>query len=224
MNPVFRAVGGHALLVEFSEQAHPQTTMAIRALDRALMAQPFVGLVEAVPGIVGLMVVFDPLICDHQAAQRHMTGLLGQARGEAPRPNRHEIPICYDTDLGPDLAEVARQTDRSIESVIAAHLASRFQVTIYGFAPGYAYLSGLDNALRLDRKPSPKRAVPAGSVVIATAQCLITTLTMPTGWWILGQSPQPVLTGDAARPFLFDVGDEVSFRRISRADFEKARG
>ena len=38
---------------------------------------------------------------------------------------------------------------------------------------------------------------------------------MPTGWWIIGRSPTKVLTGDPQRPFLFDVGDRVSFRRIT---------
>ena len=58
------------------------------------------------------------------------------------------------------------------------------------------------------------RGVAAGSVIIAGAQCLVTTLTMPTGWWVIGRSPTRILTGDAARPFLFDVGDRVRFRRV----------
>ena len=61
----------------------------------------------------------------------------------------------------------------------------------------------------------------AGSVLIAAGQCLVSTLVMPTGWWIIGQSPTRVLTGDAVRPFLFDVGDRVQFRRISRAEFDR---
>jgi inhibitor of KinA len=63
------------------------------------------------------------------------------------------------------------------------------------------------------------RGVAAGSVIIAGPQCLVTTLTMPTGWWIIGRSPTRILTSDPARPFLFDVGDKVRFRRISRAEF-----
>ncbi|GHC56603.1 allophanate hydrolase [Gemmobacter tilapiae] len=216
-------MGGHALLVDFAEQVTPAVTEAIRAMDRALTADPFAGLQEVVPGLVGLMVVFDPQLCDHDQVRAQITKRLGQLSSAFDRPRQHKIPVCYDSAFGPDLVDVAQQTGLSVETVIAAHTSSRFEVTIYGFAPGYAYLSGLDQSLRLDRKPSPKRGVPAGSVVIAGGQCLITTLTMPTGWWILGQSPQPILTGDGARPFLFDVGDKVSFHRISRAQFEKGR-
>ena len=38
---------------------------------------------------------------------------------------------------------------------------------------------------------------------------------------VLGRSPARILTGDAARPFLFDVGDRVRFRRIDRAEFDR---
>ena len=65
--------------------------------------------------------------------------------------------------------------------MIFAHLAKTYHVVMYGFAPGYAYLGGMPPALHLPRKPSAKRGVPAGSVIIAGAQCLIATLTMPTG-------------------------------------------
>ena len=62
---------------------------------------------------------------------------------------------------------------------------------MYGFAPGYAYLSGLPRRCGSTASPAPVRDVPAGSVIIAGGQCLITTLTMPTGWWIIGHSTGP---------------------------------
>ena len=93
---------------------------------------------------------------------------------------------------------------------------------MYGFAPGYAYLGGVPETLHLPRKPAPLRGVPAGSVLIAGAQCIVSTLVMPTGWWIIGRSPTPILTGDPSRPFLFDIGDRVRFQRLSRAAFEAA--
>ena len=107
--------------------------------------------------------------------------------------------------------------------MIAAHLAGDYTVFLYGFAPGYAYLGCVRDELQLPRKDTALRDVPAGSVIIAGAQCIVTTLMMPTGWWIIGRSPTAILQDDPARPFLFDVGDAVQFRRISRAEFEAAR-
>ena len=93
-----------------------------------------------------------------------------------------------------------------------------------GFAPGFAYLAGVPAAIQLPRKPAPVRGLPAGSVAIAGPQCLTSTLVMPTGWWVIGRSPTRILTDDSERPFLFDVGDEVVFRRIDRATFDKQDG
>ena len=43
------------------------------------------------------------------------------------------------------------------------------------------------------------------------------------GLVVIGRSPTAISQDDPARPFLFDVGDAVQFRRISRAEFEAAR-
>lgn len=210
MTPLFRRVADRAVLVEMGTAPAPAVEAAVQALDRALAAHPCPGLVEAVPAFVNLMVVFDPLATDHAAVTAHLRALLDHPPGDVRPPARHEVAVTYD---GRDLAEVARQTGLTPDAVARAHLAGDYHVVMYGFAPGYAYLGGLPAALHLPRKPAPVRDVPAGSVIIAGAQCLVTTLTMPTGWWIIGRSSTPILTGDTARPFRFDVGDLVRFRR-----------
>lgn len=212
--PQFRPVADRAVLVTFAETPGPEAEAAVQALDRALSALPCAGLVEAVPAYVTLSVTFDPVRTDHAAVTAHLRGLLAH-RPPAPMPSDHGIDVCYDPPFAPDLAEVAARTGLSAEGVIAAHLSGAYHVVMYGFAPGYAYLAGLPPALRLDRKPAPQRGVPAGSVIIAGSQALVTTLTMPTGWWIIGRSPTRILTGDPARPFLFQVGDRIRFRRVA---------
>ncbi len=214
--PTFRAMADHALLVEFGDDPTPAAREAVRRLDRVLAAAPFAGYAEAVPAFVTLAVLFDPLVTDHALAEAHLRGLLAHPGAAPAAVSERLVDVCYDPDVAPDLAAVAAQSGLAPEAVVAAHLAGRYEVVMYGFAPGYAYLAGVPAPLQLDRKPSAVRGVAAGSVIVAGAQCLVTTLTMPTGWWVIGRSPTKVLTGDAARPFLFDVGDRVRFRRIGR--------
>ena len=216
--PIFRPVADRAVLVDFADAASPEALSAVHSLDHALAAHPFPGLTEVIPAIVNLAVVFDPLQTDHAAVSRHLQGLLAHPAPQRPSPARRLAEVNYDPPHAPDLPEVARLTGLTPDQVTAAHLSADYHVVMYGFAPGYAYLGGLPDALKLDRKPAPVRNVPAGSVIIAGSQCLITTLTMPTGWWIIGRSPTKVLTGDAQRPFLFDVGDTVRFHRIAGTD------
>ena len=212
---IYRPVADHALLVEFGTAITDAAHVQVLALDQSLAARPFAGFREAIPAFVNLLVEFDPLLTDHAQVEAHLRKLAGQTLSPKPA-TRREVLVCYEN--APDLDEVARRTGLSPEAVIAAHLAGDYRVFLYGFAPGYAYLGGLPEALQRERKTTPVRGVPAGSVIIAGAQCLITTLTMPTGWWIIGRSATRVLTGDEAQPFLFDVGDQVRFRRISAAD------
>lgn len=222
--PRYTPVADHALLVEFAEVLDEAAHAAVLRLDRALGATPCPGLREVVPAFVNLLVEFDPSETEHRAVAAHVAGLLSAASGQGRAPVTHAVGVCYEAPFARDLAEVASRTGLSTEAVIAAHLAGDYRVYLYGFAPGYAYLAGVPPKLRLDRKTAPVRGVAAGSVIVAGAQCLVTTLTMPTGWWILGRSPVKILTGDEAKPFLFEVGDRVRFRRLSLAEYEAADG
>ncbi|MBD1206334.1 MAG: allophanate hydrolase subunit 1 [Rhodobacteraceae bacterium] len=214
-------VADRAVLVELGDTVGPAVQAQVWALDRALQDRPVPGQVELVPAMVNLLVIFDPVRTDHAAVTAavatHLAAVTDRPIGGAER----EVLVCYDPPFAPDLAAVADQAGIAPEAVIAAHLAGAYRVAMYGFAPGYAYLSGVPEPIRLPRKSAPVRAVPAGSVIIAGGQCLVTTLTMPTGWWVIGRSPTRILTGQEARPFLFDVGDPVRFRRVSAAELEQ---
>ena len=132
-----------------------------------------------------------------------------------------QVQVCYDDPaFAPDLGAVAKATGLSEDAVINAHLTGDYKVLMYGFAPGYAYLAGVAEAIQVPRKQSAVRDVPAGSVIIAGPQALVTTVTMPTGWSIIGRSPTQIFTGREDNPFLMDVGDKVVFERISKAEFD----
>lgn len=214
-------VAEHALLVEFGETIDDATSERIVALDRALAAAAPDGLREVVPGMVNLLVDFDPLVTDHARIEAAVRDCLTRPVPASAAGTRREVEVCYDSDLGTDLSAVAEQTGLGVDAVIAAHLGGDYRVRMYGFTPGYAYMSGTPAAIQLPRKPAAIRGVPAGSVIIAGPQCIVTTLLMPAGWWVLGRSPTRILIGDEDQPFLFDVGDAVTMRRISRDDYER---
>ncbi len=219
--PRMTPVAERAVLVTFGERIDDSAWQQVRGLDAALAAHPFPGFAEAVPAYTSILVAFDPLVTDHAGAMVALRGLMADLTFR-PRPGtQRRVHICYDPPFDADLAAVSERTGLTPEAVVAAHLGQRYTVSMYGFAPGYAYLAGVDEAISLPRKERPVRDVPAGSVIIAGTQCLVTTLTMPTGWWILGRSPTPILRPQAERPFLFDVGDDVQFERIDRAQYDR---
>lgn len=219
----FVEVGDRAVLVGFGDVPDDATLGAVLALDRALLDDPPAGLDEVVPGQINLLVVFDPLATDHRRVSDHVRGLIDVGGATLPPGRSCEIEVCYDDDLAPDLDEIATRTGLSAAAVIDAHLAGELRVLMYGFAPGYAYLGGLADSIRLPRKEAAVRDVPAGTAIIAGHQALITTLDMPTGWWRVGRSPTLLLPHDLNDPFPLEPADRVRFVRIDRDTYEQRR-
>lgn len=222
MQARFKPIADHALLVSFAEDISDDAHALVVALDKALAAQPPAGMIETVPALVNILIDFDPLATDHKTLEATVRQRLGGLQPEVTTGATRHVQVCYDgADLAPDLAAVASATGLTEEAVINAHIAGDYKVLMYGFAPGYAYLAGVAKAIQVPRKQSAVRDVAAGSVIIAGPQALVTTIIMPTGWSIIGRSPTQILTGEDDKPFLFDVGDKVSFQRISRDEFDR---
>jgi inhibitor of KinA len=222
--PRFTPVADHALLVTFGEVIGDDTSAAVMALDRALARSPCAGFIECVPAMVSLLVDFDPLLTDHAQVQSHVQVLLNQGASHVVQGQVREVEVCYDADFAPDLPAVATALGMSIEQVIGLHLQAPYRVRMYGFAPGFAYLSGVPAAIQVPRKLSATRGIASGSVLMAGPQCLVTTLVMPTGWSVIGRSPTRILDPDSPWPFLFEVGDTVRFVRIDRARYDALCG
>ena len=221
MTPTFKAVADHALLVTFADQISDAVHAKVVALDKAIASRAPLGVIEMIPALVNLLVSFDPLVTDHSAVETATRACLEDLDVQTLQGQVRRVQVCYDGPFAPDIDAVAAATGLSRDAVINAHLAGEYRVLMYGFSPGYAYLSGVAADIQVPRKAAPLRDVPAGSVIIAGPQCLITTLKMPTGWSIIGRSPTQVLTGDPDHPFLFDVADHVMFERIDLAAFDR---
>lgn len=122
-----------------------------------------------------------------------------------------DIPVTYD---GPDLDDVAGTLHLSVEEVVAAHVSATYVVAFCGFAPGFAYLTGLDPRLHLPRRSTPRTRVPAGSVSIAAHYSAVYPSPSPGGWHLLGTTDVVLWDEHRANPALLTPGAEVRFRRV----------
>ena len=119
------------------------------------------------------------------------------------------LDVHYD---GPDLAPTAAELGLSAGELARRHAAGRYVVAFCGFAPGFAYLRGLDPALHVPRRPEPRTRVPAGSVAIAGEFTGVYPRSSPGGWRLLGTTE--AVLWDLARtpPALLPPGTRVRFR------------
>ena len=126
----------------------------------------------------------------------------------ATKPRRHDLVIRYD---GEDLDRVAAQAGLSVAEVVRRHSEAEYVVAFLGFAPGFAYLSGLDPSLATPRLATPRRRVGAGAVGIAADVTGIYPAALPGGWNILGHVDATLFDPAADRPALLMPSDIVRF-------------
>ena len=219
--PVIRPVGEAALLIELGSSVCVETHRAVLALDDALGASGIAAICETVPTYTSVLVRYDPDLIGFEGLRLLCAPLIRQA-GTATRPGQcHDVPVCFDRPFAPDLDAVAGDLGLAAETVAERLLGATLRVYMYGFAPGYAYMGGVPPALHRPRKPAAVRGYPVGSVLIAGPQCLISTLPMPTGWWVVGRTPLTLLDRASDAPPLFQLGDTVRFQRIDADQFAR---
>lgn len=119
-----------------------------------------------------------------------------------------ELPVTYD---GPDLESVARHTGLSAEEVMERHRATEYVVAFCGFAPGFAYLSGLPAELHVPRLEEPRSRVPAGSVGLAGEFTGVYPRSSPGGWQLIARTEETLWDLDRDPPALLAPGTRVRF-------------
>lgn len=204
MTSAVRPYGRRALLVE---PADPGDVLPLLAAARDLP-----GVVEAVPAARTFLLQFaDAAAAASAAARLPDLEAADAVRQEARNTAAVVLDVNYD---GPDLHAVAGLTGLPVAEVVAAHAAAEYVVAFCGFAPGFAYLTGLPPALHLPRRPEPRPRVPAGSVAVAGEFTGVYPRSSPGGWQLLGRTAATLWDPGAARPALLAPGTRVRFRPV----------
>jgi KipI family sensor histidine kinase inhibitor len=136
------------------------------------------------------------------------------------RSRQWQVPVCYDGEYAPDLAEVAAACGVTMEQAIEIHCSRSYVVYVVGFSPGFPYMGDVDERLALPRRAEPRQRVPAGSVAIATRYTAIYPQSTPGGWHIIGRTPVRLFDETWPVPALCAPGDTVRFYRVDQARFE----
>jgi 5-oxoprolinase (ATP-hydrolysing) subunit B len=203
--PNFRRVGEAAIVLECAGTG-ASSQRRLWSLARTARTWPHVR--EAVAGAGNLTLLFDRHAVGYEAVRNELKGAWRDARDENPSAKTIEIPVRYE---GEDLAAVAAACNRSVDEVIALHLAGTYVVAFIGFLPGFAYLDGLDVRLHVSRRAQPRTRVPAGSVAIAGAQSGIYPFDSPGGWQIIGSTTLRMFDPNREPLALQQPGDSVRF-------------
>ena len=233
--PRLLPLGDTAWTVEFGETIDPALHARVLGLAAALKSQhetaeaektggpagPFAAVRDVVPTFRSLTVHFDPLECDGQRLGEALLALARDSGSAEVQGRQWLIPVCFDDDYAPDLAELAQSKALSRDDVIALITQTQFQVYMIGFMPGFPYMGGLPEVLQMPRLSSPRESVPERSLAVAGEMCAVYPWESPGGWRLLGRTPIPLFQANEAEPALLASGDQVRWRAIDRATYQQ---
>ena len=222
--PRLLPLGDAAWTVEFGTTIDPaihRRVLGFASLLDALAGDGRLeGVSEWVPSFCSLTVHFDPLRIAPEALAAILRDLAERPVSVAAHGSRWRIPVCFEGDCAPDLADLAASRGLAPEAVVRLMTETVFTVYMLGFLPGFPYLGGLPAALDMPRLASPRKVVPARSIAVAGGMCAAYPWESPGGWRLLGRTPVRLFDpANPRRPALLAPGDEVCWQAVDAATF-----
>ncbi|MGM9323099.1 5-oxoprolinase subunit B family protein [Deinococcus aquaticus] len=208
---VFTCLGDAALSV---------STPRARALLADLRDTPLPGVLEVVPALMRLTVLFDPLRLDAVQLEAALRGRLAGLREQPDGPGvggarTLVVSVVFGGAGGPDLEWCAAHAGLTVEAFVSALCAATLEVAFLGFTPGFAFLTGLTPSLRMPRLDAPRGRVPAGSVALGGPWAGVYPSSTPGGWRIVGRTDLKLFDLSRPEPVPWRAGDHVQFRAVA---------
>lgn len=193
-----RQVGLNALLLECSD------TGQVEAWREELWRRRAAGDLVAVDIVPAARTVLIDGVPDPVTTARAIRTWTPQPVDAASGP-LVRIPTVFD---GEDLPEVAALWGVTVAEAVERLSGSELRVAFCGFAPGFAYLTGLPGP-PVPRRSTPRSRVPAGSVALAGPYAGIYPSASPGGWQLVGRTDVTLFDVRRDPPALLTPGTRV---------------
>lgn len=162
---------------------------------------------EVVVGRENVTVQFDPNRIYPEDATQKLQNVLDQDMLQASTADRvRTIKVQVNPQVSPDLADLAANNHCTEFQFLQRIKQSALHVDMLGFAPGFAYVAGVDPELCGTRLEHPRQLVKAGSVGFIRGFLGLYALDGPGGWPIIGRTDAILFDETARNPFLMKPG------------------
>ncbi len=223
-------VNENSLLIRFGDSIDNSLPPMIASANSFLL-HSFAELVtDTIPAYTTLLVIFDDNAIELESFIFKTKNLLAEWQesrdthdiiSHTKNSTEVVIPVYYAPEVAPDLENLAREKQLSIDQVIQIHSDRTYTVYAIGFAPGFAFLGDVDQRIATPRLDTPRQNIAKGSVGIAGLQTGIYPRPSPGGWNIIGRTPKEMFFPDVTTENLcaLKIGDRVRFNPVSKNEF-----
>lgn len=212
--------GDSSVRIEVAGVVTQETIEQTWRFRKAIEALNLPGVRACVSAYCVVSVLYDPLVTSFEAIASRIEAMPFDVPADTVVGRTVHIPVCYAEEFATDILEVAETVGISVEDLVARHCEPAYCVAAMGFVPGFAYLHGLPDALKMPRLATSRVRVPRGSVAIGGAQTGVYPLETPGGWRIIGRTPLTMFDPKRTPASLLQLGDTVRFYPITLAEFQ----
>lgn len=233
---LIKPLGDRAVMIQLGDTISAETHIQVKKCLQLLEASSYEWIVEVLPSYTNVSVYYNPFDVYQQMAAEYngtiyefvcaqLDILLENLKEQEVETGKLvDIPVVYGGAYGPDLAYVAAYHQMTEEEIIRLHTSTKYLVHMLGFAPGFPFLGGMDEAIATPRKETPRLAIPAGSVGIAGGQTGVYPIETPGGWQLIGRTPKALFLPEEDNISPISIGDQVKFTAITAAEYEQLVG
>ncbi|HEY8479755.1 MAG TPA: carboxyltransferase domain-containing protein [Spirillospora sp.] len=199
--PVIRVLSDNYLTVEFGDVLDLRENLRLQAACRVVDEMRIDGVLETVPHLRSLGIVFDRARTTPQRLRAAVAEALASAESVGRITSRlFRIPVWYDDPFSAALAEhfqvennlefLARVNGLTRDEVIARHTGTDFWIAAVGFVPGcfWAYPMDESKALTAPKYKTPRDRTPERTVALAGLTTTIYPYPGPGGYQCIGRS------------------------------------
>ena len=217
----YKRFGSHAILIEWAEEINPVILNDIIDFKQKIVSNQDCLIQDVVNGFNSITVIYNSEIENFVNTVNHLKSIyLKETKGILISPKLWKIPVCYDNEFGFDLQVISKEKNLSINDIVNLHTKTIYKVYFIGFLPGFLYLGGLDESLKMSRKANPRLKVPQGSVAIGGNQTGVYPSESAGGWNIIGKTPISLFDISKKNPCFASPGDHIQFVSITKHEFE----
>lgn len=146
--------------------------------------------------------------------EKHLAEYSGEALSAPESRDLIEVHIRYGGENGPDLDLICTSLSLASDAFIEMHTSCEHRVEMIGFTPGFAYISGLPDSVKIPRLSQPRPRVAAGSVGISADFTGLYALAGPGGWPLIGRTEDQLFDASSDKPFRLSPGHRVKFKAV----------